>query len=95
MSKQLQQVLIMHTAGRFSGLRQEAVGWTGEDPRGAKSDGPVGICGAWWSRRENLNRSYCYPDPLRALAGGWKLLAPPTDLGDGEHEWWFTREVGG
>lgn len=88
-----QQVLIMYTEG--DRLRSEADGWTAEDPRGAKQDGHVGICGAWWSR---LNGHYGYPDPLRALADGWRLLAPPVcqdsaGSSDNGYEWWFVRDV--
>lgn len=35
--------------------------------------------------------------PLNALACGWKLLAPPTKIGQfaglDEWEWWFVRDV--
>lgn len=96
-----QQILIMQTMRGT--LRSEAFGWTAEDPRGAHPSQPVGICGAMWHRpgdhntapHRPTNPSYCYPDPLRALADGWKLLGAPVHF-EGEPEvweWWFGREV--
>ena len=96
----IQQVLTMETEGYT--LRSEAVGWGAEDPRGAHPSKPVGICGSMWHRPGEFNTQpmreenagFCYPDPLRALADGWRLLAPPTEgVGADQWEWWFVREV--
>ena len=94
----IQQVLTMETQG-YS-LRSEAIGWGAEDPRGAHPTKPVGICGAMWHRpgefstqpNRGSNQGISYPDPLRALADGWRLLAPPTEGAD-HWEWWFVRQV--
>ena len=85
----IQQVLTIETTGQ--NLRSEAIGWGAEDPRGAHPSKPVGICGATWSRLTPCG--YRYPDPLRALADGWRLLAPPVQCDVGIWEWWLVREV--
>lgn len=100
--KLIQQVLTMDTQGGT--LRSGAYDWIAEDPRGAHPTKPVGICGSMWHEpgqhnltRRSRNGSYSYPDPLRALADGWRLLGPPSFTPDNEvplsHEWWFVREV--
>lgn len=82
----VQQVLFMET--EHPGLRAAAIGWGGEDPSQDEARilaAPVGMI-----------RSFipvAYPDPLRAMADGWHLLAPPRELEGGTAEWWFVRDA--
>lgn len=88
------KVLVMSTKGQD--MRSEATGWTCEDTEQVHAAIAAG-------RRVNMvdaktvgmvggpRGGHAYATPLFALANGWKLLAPPRDVG-GEWEWWFTHD---
>lgn len=87
----MQQVLILTT--RRADLRSEIESWSGEDASLYEPNKTIGMTPA-------PKFGYQYQTVLEALAGNWKLLAPPkeiveTDLSDNTtiyHEWWLVRE---
>ena len=79
----VQQVLIVET--EKCGLRSNAVAWGAEDPSLYVHNKPVGLTPA-------AKFPHTYPTPLAALADGWRLLSPPTEIAGGGFEWWFVRE---
>lgn len=80
----VQQVLTMSTT-RVN-LRDEATGWSCEDPS-------LYVAGKDTGFTPGVGFRYRYSTPLAAMADGWRLLGPPDIAPDGEVEWWFVREV--
>jgi len=86
----MQKILVMET--NASGLRSEASGWTYENADFVKIDEHIG-------RSLGLGPNEPYPSyecPLKALADGWKLLAPPKRITGPDYRyfiyWWFTKD---
>ena len=92
-----QQILTMSTYG--SSLRSEAFGWSMEDGSNIKIDQSIPIGLASKDRSKALhNLKFNYDCVVRAMADGWRVMAPPTDfiLGASEiccYEWWLERMV--
>lgn len=92
----IQQVLTCST--RQASLRDEIIGWGGEDPTLFVVGKPIGNTPGPCN---NLYEKLWHPETImEALAMGWKLLAPPTAVSYKNetrisifHEWWLVREV--
>ena len=83
-----QKILIMTTSS--NSMRSKAEGWSMEDSSLVNKD-----------QREHIGLTpykhefHAYDCPLRALANGWRLLAPPTEYTEAglfvKFEWWFEK----
>jgi hypothetical protein len=80
----MQKVLNLLTI--TSDLRSAADGWVAEDGDLIKKDKEIGLS-------ESYKGFYCYKTPMHAIADGWELLAPPSNLEyDGLYSWWFVKD---
>lgn len=81
-----QKILTMLT--RSVSLRSDADGWSGDDANVVNIEKPIGLS-------PGLYGFYCYDCPLKAMAAGWRLMAPPVeekwDDGDIFYRWWFEK----
>jgi hypothetical protein len=86
------KVLVMSTES--ASFRSEANGWGADDASTVVPGKPIGLSPGY-------KGNYCYDCPLRAMADGWKLLAPPTTTyyPANEHRqsysetvWYFTKD---
>jgi hypothetical protein len=86
-SETMQKILHM-TTSRPS-LRAKADSWSAEDSNLVEFGKPIGMT-------HDMKEFHCYDCPLRAVACGWKLLAPPVEdkYEDGNlfYNWWFVKE---
>jgi hypothetical protein len=85
----MQQVLTMHTDS--DSLRSKADGFDWElEPQNVRQNKEIGLSPSGGSC------AYCYDCPLKAIAAGWNLLAPPIENLDEppelRYKWWFVRE---
>ncbi len=99
MSKQ--KILIMSTSR--DSLRADAEGWTFEDASNIqpneKEHPHIGIASI--NKNKICGEFYCFDCPVRAMANGWRLMAPSLEHkwvnGDGkqiiEYIWWFEKMV--
>lgn len=93
----MQKILVMHT--ERPDLRGKADGWDWEDGDEVMIDKPIGLSSHWKDQEYKKFGLWpsvaCYDCPLKALADGWKLLAPPVDTGTRDElnwEWWFVKD---
>jgi len=79
----------------FPELRSECIGWTCEDSNEVQR-----ACDYYNGNVRNIDvgsiltarGSYSYDTVLHAVGDGWKLLGPPSKIGDKEFEWWLTKD---
>lgn len=81
----MQKVLVMLT--KECNVRSKAGAWDGDDADLVVKDKQIGFT-------PTIQESICFDCPLRAMAAGWKLLAPPIretpDLT--YYMWWLVKE---
>jgi hypothetical protein len=77
---------ILHFMTKTSSLRSSADGWSAEDGDVINVDKVIGLSPGY-------KGFCCYETPMHAIADGWKLLAPPSNLEYSDfYEWWFVKD---